>query len=96
MKPGYFVVFIVLAVLLFSWGVIGTLGTAVSYKYEIEDPAAITYMEDLSKEDQARAIVRFEERKEELAINEIMYIGMIVSSVVLSILLFLLRKRVRR
>ncbi len=80
-----------LALLVF--GLIGSLGNAVSYKYEVEDPIGEITMDRLPPAKRNLTYEQLEEKKSEIEFWEYFLTGLVILSIVSLILLLVFRKR---
>jgi hypothetical protein len=94
MRITLFVLAILLSLFLIGLGIIGSLGTAVSYKYEVDDPTVKTTINRLDEYDQKNEIDNLENRKQQLNSNAIIYGVVIALGITSSSILMLKRKRI--
>jgi hypothetical protein len=94
MRITLFVLAILLSLFLIGLGIIGSLGTAVSYKYEVDDPTVKTTINRLDEYDQKNEIDNLENRKQQLNSNAIIYGVVIALGITSSSILMLKRKQI--
>jgi hypothetical protein len=94
MRITLFVLAIFLSLFLIGLGLIGSLGTAVSYKYEVDDPTVKTTINRLDEYDQKNEIDNLENRKQQLNSNAIIYGVVIAIGITSSSILMLKRKQI--
>lgn len=94
MKSVIYSTSIVITIILFGYGILGILGTAVSYKYEINDPAVEITLQKLAREGQPSEYSWLKEKKNQLELQEYLFSGLIIFSVAAFILLIYFRKRI--
>ena len=97
MRITLFVLAIFLSLFLIGLGIIGSLGTAVSYKYEVDDPTVKTTTKSLKSNGVLRVlneIDNLENRKQQLNSNAIIYGVVIALGITSSSILMLKRKRI--
>jgi hypothetical protein len=94
MRITLFVLAIFLSLFLIGLGLIGSLGTAVSYKYEVDDPTVKTTTNRLDEYDQKNEIDNLENRKQQLNSNAIIYGVVIALGITSSSILMLKRKQI--
>jgi|LakMenEpi03Aug12_release.lakeMendotaPanAssembly.Ray.scaffolds.fasta_scaffold671233_2 hypothetical protein len=94
MRITLFVLAIFLSLFLIGLGLIGSLGTAVSYKYEVDDPTVKTTINRLDEYDQKNEIDNLENRKQQLNSNAIIYGVVIALGITSSSILMLKRKQI--
>mgnify|MGYP007096469432 CR=1 FL=1 len=94
MRLTLYIFAILLSLFLIGLGLIGSLGTAVSYKYEVDDPTVKTTMNRLDNIDQKNEIENLVNRKQQLNSNAIIYGVVLVFGITSSSILILKRKRI--
>ena len=94
MRITLFVLAILLSLFLIGLGIIGSLGTAVSYKYEVDDPTVKTTINRLDEYDQKNEIDNLENRKQQLNSNAIIHGVVIALGITSSSILMLKRKQI--
>jgi hypothetical protein len=94
MRITLFVLAILLSLFLIGLGLIGSLGTAISYKYEVDDPTIKTTINRLDEYDQKNEIDNLENRKQQLNSNAIIYGVVIALGITSSSILMLKRKQI--
>lgn len=83
-----------ITVILFFYGMLGILDTAVSYKYEIDDPSVEITLQKLVREEQRSAYIMLKEKKGQLELQEYFFTVVITLSILTFILLICFRKRI--
>jgi hypothetical protein len=94
MRLTLYVLAILLSLFLIGLGLIGSLGTAISYKYEVDDPTIKTTINRLDEYDQKNEIDNLENRKQQLNSNAIIYGVVIALGITSSSILMLKRKQI--
>ena len=94
MKRVLYILSLLLVLCIICYGVTGIMGTAVSYKFQIEDPAVEINIQSLEKAAQKTAYTHLSERRQQLEIQLIWFYFLIISWVIAFILLVVKRKRI--
>lgn len=73
MRLTLYITAILFSLFLIGLGIIGSLGTSVSYKYEVDDPTVQIAIDRLDESEQKNEIENLEKRKHQLDSNSILY-----------------------
>lgn len=80
----------------FVYGILGSLGTAVSYKFEIEDPIVGTEIKRLPPIKQESAFDQLEKQRIQLEWRALFFYVVIIVSIIGLVLVFVYRKQILR
>ncbi len=89
----YIISFLIVGVL-FVYGILGNLGAAVSYKFEVEDPIVEMTIEKLPQSERQAAYYQLQERKNQIELQEYFFSGLFILSIVSFSLLIVNRRRI--
>jgi hypothetical protein len=96
MRLAIYIVSILLLTSGLIYGIVGSLDTAVTYKFEIEDPTVEIAIKGLPPIEQELAFERLEQKRVDLEWQEVFLNGVIVISLIGLVLLLIYRKRFLR
>lgn len=90
----------IVSILVFSsglmYGILGNLDTAVSYKFEIDDPTVESTINRKFPINHNSAFDQLEQKRIQLERQELFFTGLIIFSIIGLVLLFLYQKRILR
>lgn len=87
---------VLISIILICYGIVGNLGTAVSYKFEIDDPTIEISINRLDKKEKTIAYNKLISRKKQLNNQSVFYGVMITVGITSLFLLLIKRKRILR
>ncbi|MES2557501.1 MAG: hypothetical protein V4604_15200 [Bacteroidota bacterium] len=93
MRLALFVGSIIVSAALFCYSILAGIGTAVSYKFEVDDPTVEMGIHQLPYSEQARAWKALELRKTELEWQSVLFTVLAITSVLIILLLIVYRKK---
>jgi len=94
MRLTIYIISFLIAGALFVYGILGNLGAAVSYKFEVQDPVVEMNIEKLPQPERQVAYDQLQERKKQIELQEYFFTGLFILSVVSFILLIVYRNRI--
>lgn len=92
MRLTLFILSMLLSIGLFCYSVLAGIGTAVSYKFEVDDPTVEMAIQELPYTEQCKAWKALESRKTELEWQSVLFTVLAVTSVLIILLLIVYRK----
>jgi hypothetical protein len=84
----------VLSLVLICYGIIGTLGVTVSYKFEIDDPSVEISINKLEYKEKSKAYELLQSRRDQLNNQSILFGSLIIIGITTIILLVIKRKQI--
>ncbi|OJX37319.1 MAG: hypothetical protein BGO87_01365 [Flavobacteriia bacterium 40-80] len=96
MKKVLYTLALLFALTIICYGVLGIIGTSVSYKFEIEDPTVEINIRNLDPVDQKIAYIRLTDRKKQLRMQEVKLSVLTIIGIITFILLIVKRKQIFR
>lgn len=94
MRIAIYILSLVFSAALFIFSAFGSLGTAVSYKYEVEDPSVEIGIDHLPLSERKIAYEHLAARKNELELQDYLFTGLLILSMGCIVLLLIYRKRI--